>query len=279
MPGIDGTDAPLGAKRAPRLAVLSGKGGVGKSNLALNLALALRDLGLRVLVVDCDLGLANVDVLLGLTPERTLDDMLDGHVTLDDTLMPVEDGLDILPATSGGAACGVGEERARALNEALSADTGHDIVLMDLGAGLSEGLVRLALLADRRLVVTTPEPTALTDAYALMKVLAIRLDVDDYWVAVNMVYEDAETDLVAERLVGACEHFLGFSPCVLGAVRTDPALPAAVCEQRPVLRASPACPAAADIRGLAKTIARRLQIDRPPVAATPPAPPGPEDNL
>lgn len=252
------TPAPGSPEQPPRrIAVLSGKGGVGKTNIALNLSLALADRGHRVLAVDGDLGLANLDVLLGLAPEHTLWDFLAGRTGWKETLLPAGEGLDIVPAASGADGLeALGDGHMAELDAALSCgDPAHDVVILDLGAGISATTMRLALLAPHLLVVTTPEPTALTDAYALMKVLHARCGLDEFSFVVNMVMAEEEAATAAGRLAGACRHFLGFEPLFLGTVHADPALPEAVCRQQALLRAFPGSRASEDIRSLACRIA------------------------
>ena len=231
------------------LAVMSGKGGVGKTNITLNAALALTRLGQRVLVMDGDLGLANIDVLLGCSPEHSLQDVLTGGLAPEEAITEARPGLDLLPAASGAdELVTLTSESARTLADSLTPALGsYDFVLLDL-------VVELARLVRRRVVVTTPEPTALTDSYALIKVMHRMLGTESFSYIVNNVMDPEETDFTRERLEGACSHFLGFAPDYIGSVRQDPVLSAAVMSQVPLLEFAPDSPAAADIAAAAKLL-------------------------
>ncbi len=238
------------------IAILSGKGGVGKTNITLNLALALRQAGSSVLVVDGDLGLANIDVLMGFTPGKTVWDVLQGKATLDQALHTDASGVSILPAASGTgtqasldqASCQQFLRLVRPLAEK------HDFLLLDLGAGLSETVRLLARAATIQLVVTTPEPTALTDAYALIKVLHTSHKLGNFLVAVNNIFSDTETALTRTRLVNACKKFLQISPKMLGSVRHDELLKDAVAKRTPLLKLHPESIAARDISAIARKL-------------------------
>ena len=242
------------------LAVLSGKGGVGKTSLTLNLALALEEAGEKTLVVDGDLGLANIDVLLGLAPEGSLQDFLLGRARLEDLVVRVSPGLDVLPAASGAEDLVTVTQASRGmLADSLAPHlAGYGFVFLDLGAGIAANVRELSALARLKLVVTTPEPTALTDCYALMKVLNASQGTTDFACIVNSVQEEGEEDFTVQRLGGACSRFLGFEPRFPGAVRQDPAVAKAVCLREPLLKSFPESMASQDIRA----IARRLLAER-----------------
>ena len=242
------------------LAVLSGKGGVGKTSLTLNLALALEEAGAKTLVVDGDLGLANIDVLLGIAPDGSLQDFLLGRARLEDLVVRVSPGLDVLPAASGAEDLVTVTQASRGLlADSLAPHlAGYGFVFLDLGAGIAANVRELSALARMKLVVTTPEPTALTDCYALMKVLNASQGTTDFACIVNSVQEEGEEAFTVQRLGGACSRFLGFEPRFLGAVRQDPAVAKAVCLREPLLRSFPESGATKDIRA----IARRLLAER-----------------
>jgi len=239
------------------LCVMSGKGGVGKTNIALNLGLTLRDLGHRLLLMDCDLGLANLDVLLGMTPERNLHDLLEGNVAPEQVVMAVEPGLDILPAASGVPELVEMDQNQRdALFDKLTdLVSGYEFLIMDLGAGISGTVLSLARMAQMRIVLVTPEPTSLTDGYAIIKVLHARYGVRDFLVVVNQA-DAQESQETFQRLNLACKNFLGFELVHLGHVRLDRTVTEAVIHQTPLARFAPQCPAVKDITTLAGRIAR-----------------------
>jgi len=239
------------------LCIMSGKGGVGKTNLALNLGLSLRDMGHKLLLMDCDLGLANLDVLLGLTPEKNLQDLLGGEVRPEDVLLHVEDGLDILPAASGVPELVEMDQNQRDnLFETLTdMIKSYDFLLLDLGAGISGTVLAMARMAQMRVVLVTPEPTSLTDGYAIIKVLNAKFGVRDFCVVVNQATAK-EAKETFERLNMACKNFLGFELVNLGHVRLDRTLTQAVINQTPLARFAPQCPAIKDIRVLAERVSR-----------------------
>lgn len=239
------------------VAILSGKGGVGKTNIALNLACALHQSSFRCLLMDCDMGLANLDVLLGITPEYSLQDNLMGTASPSDVLYSIapkgQSGLDILPASSGvPELVDLAPQTRDVLLDNFAPLLGaYDFVLMDMGAGINETVQSFAAMAAARLIVVTPEPTSLTDSYALIKVLSQRYGIRDFLVIVNQIENKKEESQTFKRLHAACKRFLGLEPVLLGAVRTDPKLQEAVLRQEPLMRWAMGSPAGVDIQALA----------------------------
>ena len=211
------------------VAITSGKGGVGKTNIAVNLAIALRDKGYRVLVIDADLGMANVDVMLGTSSRRHLLDLLRPEVKLDDVIVELQQKL---------ADCA-----ARA-----------DVILVDTGAGLGRNVMDFILAADEVILVTTPEPTSLTDAYAVMKAYSIYAAQKNLRLVINRVYEPKESREVALKLQRAAEKFLHMPVDCLGYVFEDASVTKAVRRQQPLIKAAPASAAARCIDALAEAI-------------------------
>lgn len=242
------------------VAVMSGKGGVGKSNLALNMGYALSRDNHPLLLMDCDLGLANLDVLLGITPDSNLQDVIMSDADAANIVYPLSDKgkghFDILPAASGVPELAemdndMRDLLLRRLEPELSR---YEYVVLDLGAGIHKTVQTFAAMAAVRLVVMTPEPTSLTDSYALMKVLNANLGIKDFLVIVNDIESPKEEKSAFQRLSMACERFLGFTPVLLGSVRHDPKMPESVRRQTPLLQAFPDSPAAQDINALAQRI-------------------------
>lgn len=240
------------------IAIASGKGGVGKTCLAIGLAQALAQAGRRVTLVDGDLGLANVDVQLGLDPVADLAGVLSGRVPLDEALMAHPGGFLVLAGRSGdGRLAALGGEGVGVLLALLRRLPGDD-VLLDLGAGLGPVQRGLAAAADLLLVVATEEPTSLTDAYAVLKLHRRDAPEAAAGLLVNMASGVAQARRVHARLDAACRSFLGAGVPMMGAVRRDPRVPAAIRAQQPLLTRSPATPAAEDLRALAGTLANVL---------------------
>ena len=203
------TPTPTG-RRARILAVTSGKGGVGKTFLSANLAAALARLGQRVLVLDADLGLANLDVVLNLHPKVTLHDVFTGKVALDDAILPAPGGFSVLLAGSGLVEYSrlTTEVREQLLRIIDTVAPRFDHILLDTGAGISEVVLFAVSLADDVLVVTTPEPTSMTDAYATIKVLATQQQRRAIQVIVNQVGRAGEGRGIRGQLQLVVDRFV-----------------------------------------------------------------------
>jgi len=233
--------------------ITSGKGGVGKTSLAVNLAFALAHQGRRVLLVDGDLGLANVDVLLGLEIKANVQDILDLGADPLATVVSVHPGLGILPASSGvPEMANLGPEDQGLLQEALQVIAApFDWVLVDTGAGLGPAVLWFNRIAAHSLVVVTPDPTALTDAYALIKVLAHTYQRRQFLVILNNTQGEQEARQTFEALARAAVRFLGLHLDYLGSVPADPAVKRAVRAQVPFLLQFPQSRASQALKKLA----------------------------
>lgn len=239
------------------VSVTSGKGGVGKTNLSVNLAVCLSALGKRVVLMDADLGLANVDVLLGLTPQKNLFHLFHEGAEIKDILCPTPFGFSILPASSGMSemlALNTGQKLE--LLEAVDAlEDQVDYLLVDTGAGINDNVLYFNLAAQERLVVLTPEPTSLTDAYALIKVLKTTHGVEHFKVLVNMAGDMKTAKDMFVRLHQACDHFLsGVSLDFAGVIPRDLLLRKAVVQQCPVCVGDPDSIAARAIKTVAQSM-------------------------
>lgn len=238
------------------LSIMSGKGGVGKTNIVLNLGYAMHAAAMNSILMDCDLGLANLDVLLGISPERTLHDLLQTGVDAEDVVFAIEDGFDMLPATSGvPELVEMDEDMQDILFKKLVELAGeYEFLMLDLGAGISPTVLSLAAITQLRIVVVTPEPTSLTDSYAMIKVLSTQHDVKDFLVLVNQATSANEAKQTFERLAAACKNFLNIELRNLGFIHQDPTLVESVRRQTPLLKFAPNSVASNDIKGIAKKI-------------------------
>jgi flagellar biosynthesis protein FlhG len=237
--------------------VTSGKGGVGKTNVVANLAVGLSRLGKRVLVLDADLGLGNIDVLLGLVPRYTLEDVLGGSRHLSDIVIQGPAGIQVLPAGSGlPQLTSLTDSQQLILQSELEDVAGTvDVLLIDTGAGISPNVTYFASAAQETVVVISSEPTSLTDAYALMKVLCRQHREHRFNILVNMVRSQREAVQAFRKLDVAAERFLNVSLTYLGFIPLDDYVPMAVMEQRAVAERFPCSPASRAFAELAKKIA------------------------
>ena len=241
------------------ISVASGKGGVGKTNLALNLGFALHELGQSLVLLDADLGLANLDVLLGLSPEKNIQDLL-GNTSAESVVVPLaSEGFVFLPSASGVAELVDLDEDVQSLllNKLDALFREYDYLIMDLGAGISPTVLSFAAMTQERIVVITPEPTSLTDSYALIKVLCTQHRIRNFQVIVNMAESDKEAMTSFTRLSQACERFLELPISLLGVVHRDPMVTESVRHQVPLLKFSPHSQASRDIRAIARKIMER----------------------
>jgi flagellar biosynthesis protein FlhG len=264
------TIAPeLASPRTTRsLLFTSGKGGVGTSNLVLNLAIALGEMDQRVVVVDADIGLANLDLLCGLTPRYDLGDVLAGRCRLFDALVAGPGEIQIVPGAHAirTAAEDLGNATERLVAELSELEAEADFVLVDGGSGLSTGVIMLAAAVEQAVIVSTPEPTSIADAHAAIGRFGRLTAPPRIRVLVNQAASTSEAADVLDRLVASSRQFLGavVSPLGTGSIRADAHVPIAVRGRKPFLRAFPGSVASRGVRRLARALVR----ERHPPART-----------
>lgn len=236
------------------IAVSGGKGGVGKTTVAINLATALTQAGQRVMLLDGDLGLANVDVLLGLAPRYTLAHVLAGERTLEEVIVETPGGLRVAPAASGVARmANLGPAEHLGLVRAFSGLASQlDTLIVDTSAGIADGVLRFSQAAQHVLLVLRDEPASITDAYALIKVLSREHGVQRFRVLVNMTRDPGQGPFVFERLQRVTQRYLEVALDYVGEIPDDAWLGRAIREQRPVIEAYPSSRASLAFKKLAR---------------------------
>ncbi len=237
------------------IAITSGKGGVGKTNITTNLALAISVQNKRVGIIDADLGLANIDVLLKLKPKYNLEHVITGEKKLSDIFIKGPAGLTIIPASPGRTSMASLSEidRTILINQLLKAVDDFDVTFIDTAAGISNNVLDFVIAAGEIFVVTTPEPTAITDAYAMIKVISQKKDTS-IGILVNMVANQHQAFDVAERITIAANRFINAKTYFVGYVLKDQAVSDAVSSQQPLIFKYPMSSASKCINLIAKNI-------------------------
>ena len=248
-----------GFSKVRTLAVTSGKGGVGKTNIATNLAMIFRRYKKRVLLVDLDLGLANVDILLGFHAEYTLHDVIAGRKEVKDIILHGPDGLMIVPASSGiEELTNLSETQKERLFKGFSGlDEEVDIVIVDTGAGISSNVLSFVLAANEILLVTTPEPTAITDAYAMIKVLSKKRNNLNIKLLVNLSDSREEAELTMKKIISVTRRFLDVNIEYFGYLLQDPNVPIAARLQKSFVKEYPNTIATSCLSNIASSFLKR----------------------
>lgn len=249
--------AGLRRMRAPKpvkvMTVTGGKGGVGKTNISVNLGIAMSLLGRRVMLLDADLGLANVDVLLGLQPAHSLADVVQGERRLDEIVVAGPAGLRVIPGASGlsGMANLNAAQHAGIVNAFNELTEDLDVLVVDTAAGISDSVLRFCEAGNEVLVVVCDEPTSITDAYALIKVLSTERNVSRFRIITNMTHQGGDGRSLFEKLLRVTERFLQVTLDHAGSVPYDDRVWRAVQLQTPFVTAFPTSLAAAALKKLA----------------------------
>ncbi|WP_227767214.1 MinD/ParA family protein [Zhaonella formicivorans] len=245
------------AHHAPRIiAVASGKGGVGKTNLVVNLAIALVEMGQRVVIFDADLGLANVDVLVGVVPKYNLYDVLQGTKTISEIIVTGPAGVRIVPGGSGIQDLANLDyyQRERLVQSLKELEQDTDFLLVDTGAGISRNVLGFISAADEVIIVLTPEPTSLTDAYGVIKIMSKFKLHSEVHLVVNRVASAQEAQQTIGKMVTVVQKFLQIKVLPLGYIFDDKAVGKAVRKQEPFLLRFPDSAAAGSLRQLATNL-------------------------
>lgn len=222
------------------ITIASGKGGVGKTSLSVNLALSLTKMGKKVLLFDADLGLANVNILLGVIPQYNLYHVIKKHKTLQDIIIQTSDGVHLIPGASGySILVDISLEEREAFFREFESIDHYDLIIFDTGAGVGQSVLGFTEAADETYIVTTPEPTAITDAYGIIKSILLQLDNPKISLIVNRVQSAFEGKRVANRIIHICKQFLNIEIQNAGFIYEDERVRIAVRKQTPFYTAFP----------------------------------------
>jgi flagellar biosynthesis protein FlhG len=243
------------------IAITSGKGGVGKTNVVANLAVSLARLGKSAMILDADFGLANIDLLFGIAPRHNLSDYIFGRASLEDLIVEVPGGVKIIPASSGieQMASLTGEQQMRLIRGLSQLGTLTDYLLIDTAAGISGNVIQFLLAAGVVIVVTAPEPTAIVDAYLVIKILAHRESQKRVSILVNSVSGRDEALSVFEQINAVSRRFLSKPVELLGFIERDSHVMQAVRQQAPVVTMFPGSTASRSIHRLAKRLHQQCE--------------------
>lgn len=248
--------------RTKTISVTSGKGGVGKTTLVCNLAATLAARGERVLILDGDLGMANVDIMFGVRAMHSIHDVFTGQRALSEVMVSVGDNISMIPGGSG--IYGMSQldmyQRQALLDQVSELDQHFDYMLIDTAPGIDDNVLYLNTAAQEILVVVSPDPASITDAYALMKVLTMRHRETRFSIVPNAVKDEAEAMAVFRRLSEVAERFLCVSLDFRGFVPNDPNLRQATKMQQLVVQAAPSCPSSLAIKRLGEKVSGLGQV-------------------
>ncbi len=251
-----------GAKKTRIIAITSGKGGVGKTSLAVGLAISMARKGASVTLLDADLGLANINVILGIIPKYNLYHVIKGKKKLRDIVINVPEGIKIIAGASGFHQLANLEPRQRTeFIEAMGELEADDYLIIDTGAGVSQNVMSFVLAADEIVVVTTPEPTAITDAYGIIKSIAAQSSDKIIRLIVNRAQSVSEGNRVAQRVISIAGQFLNIKVESLGFVFEDPSVPRSVRNQKPFVVSFPKSKASGCVSIISDRICDRVVED------------------
>ncbi|MFD3157467.1 MinD/ParA family protein [Haloimpatiens sp. FM7330] len=248
----------------PRIiTITSGKGGVGKSNIVVNLAIQIQKMGKKVLIFDADIGMGNDDILMGFLPKYTVFDIIFKNKEIEEIIIEGPDGVKLLPGGTGVTKVEdlTNEQRNRFLDK-LNSLRGFDYILMDTGAGINRNVLGFVAACEELIVITTPEPTSLTDAYSLMKAINHFKIKNEAYIIVNKILNEDEANRTFNKFKNAVDKFLNMKIYYLGKVAEDKKLIQAVREQKPLVVQYPNSYAARDIKMIAKCLIGNNKSDK-----------------
>jgi flagellar biosynthesis protein FlhG len=248
---------------ARMICITSGKGGVGKTNISVNLALFIARIGYRACLFDADLGLANVNILLGIYPEYTIEDVISGEKQFEEILVQNCQGIDIVPGSSGvEKLANVPNEQLENLIDAFTTLNEYDFVFFDTSAGISKNVISFCMASPEVMLVVTPEPTSLTDGYALLKILSLNGFKGSVSVIVNQISSLEKSQLVFNRFKDAVQKYLPIKILPAGTILKDPHVRDAVTKQKPFISAWPDAKASKCIKNIARYLTQQQLWDR-----------------
>jgi len=251
-------------KRTRVISIASGKGGVGKSNLAVNLSIALADMGKKVLLLDADLGLANINVLLGVIPRYNLFHVIKKERRISEIITTVPQGIDIIAGASGFTElANLNSEYRKRIIQDVSNFQGYDYLIIDTAAGVSNNVLQFIKASDQLIVITTPEPTSITDAYGIIKAV-VNENFREISIVVNRVQNIIEGKKISDKIIRIAAQFLNVSISCIGYMFDDPAVVKAVKSQEAVIRAFPSSKVSHSIIHIASI----LDKGQPPVTSS-----------
>jgi flagellar biosynthesis protein FlhG len=246
------------------VAITSGKGGVGKTNVVGGLAMSLAKMGQRVVLLDADFGLANLDIVLGLFPKFTIEHVIRGERVLEEIIIEGPDGIRLIPATSGIQELTKMDASAelRLIQGLQRVAVGADWLLIDTGAGIHDSVIKLLMAAQEVVLVSTPEPTSLVDAYAMIKVVHIRDQAKPIWLLVNNAQSQEEAEETVEQIQAATQRFLSRDVNNLGMIPTDSHILQAVRQQQGVVGLYPSCPASKAFQNISRRLMEKVPLKK-----------------
>jgi flagellar biosynthesis protein FlhG len=260
--------APV-TKKTRVITVASGKGGVGKTNLSVNMAIAYARLGKRVIIMDADLGLANVNILLNIIPKYNLYHVIRKQKTMREIMVDTEYGIQMIAGASGfSKIANLNEEERQSFITELYTLSNADIIIIDTSAGVSSNVLSFIAAADEAIIITTPEPTAITDAYGIIKIIATEVENLNIGLklVVNRVKNVTEGRKIAERIINISGQFLNLKVEYLGCVYEDPIVQSSVLKQRPFMVQDPKSKAAISVQHLVGRIEKNDFTEEPGLA-------------